>query len=173
MSWYVAMAKNGRALKAYDELTESGFCVVFPMWREYRRDHLGVRRLEERPALGRYLIIDAEEGDLPDIKAAWNVDAMLKDETGPIVLPPAEVDNVIELDGSGILDRTSGYGRKLSKDDMVRLTKGLFEGVIGKLVKQRGHGKWEIEIATTFGRGAGKMVAGEGEVELMDGEKAA
>lgn len=171
MSWYVAIAKNGRALKALDELTEHGYCVVCPLVREYGRTHRGVRTLKESPALLRYLIISAEEHDLPTITACWHIDSMLKDEEGPVVLWPSEVDAVIELDGSGVLDRTSREARTLSEGQMVRLCRGLFEGVVGRLIKHRGHGKWQVELTNAYGHGAGKMVASEDEVEEMAGEQ--
>jgi transcription antitermination factor NusG len=176
MTWYIAVSKAGRTMRAVGELTERGVLTVCPQEKFHHRIR-GRRYTIEKPLLGRYLFVDADDdADLNHIQRTAEVDHILSSERGPLPVPGHFVDMLLEADAEGKFDRTARNHRVLEAKQRVRVSSGLFEGAIGELIKHRGHRRWEVLLSAVYGGGkggAGKMIAGEDELEAVDGEKAA
>lgn len=170
MAWYVAVAKNGRTMKAKGELDAKGFESFLPIERLYGR-RSGFRYLIEKPLLGRYFFVEAADNDdLHHIRKTMDVERILSSETGPLSVDVALIDALRQAETAGSFDKTS-KDRSFGSGERVRITAGPFKDMIGALAKNRGHKRWEV-IVRLFG-GEGPAVTEERNMELICDEKAA
>lgn len=147
MSWYVAVAKNGRTMRAVDELIALGICLVCPIERYHIR-RMGRRYTVEMPLLGRYLLVDAQsDDDLSHIANNAEVDHILSNEKGPATVPARFVDALLEADASGGYDRTSGKAHDFAPGQKVRVVgDGPFADLVGQIARAKGSQRWQIVL---------------------------
>lgn len=151
MSWYVAVAKNGRALRAVDELIAGPTCVLCPIER-YEHRVKGRRFTKERPLLGRYLLIDAEDPeDLIGIRkaAAGEITGFVSDSRGPLRANPVFVDQLLQDDAEGVFWQIKGH-IAFKAGDRVRITAGPFAEMVGELKRVTGSRRWQIFLDSCF-----------------------
>lgn len=145
--WYVAIAKPGRTVRALDEIAALGICTVCPMERYHER-RKGRRYTVERPAYGTYILVNVETfDDLHHINRLFDIQAIMRDEHGFRSFPEAFVDVVLEIDASGILDRTAGARTALERGQKVRIVQdGAFAGLVGMISKSKGRQRWQVVL---------------------------
>lgn len=150
MSWYVAIAKNGRTMRAVDELIAIGICLVCPIERYHVRRQ-GRRYTVEAPLLGRYLLVSADsDDDLSHIANSAEVDHILSSERGPLRVQGRFVDALLEADAGGGYDRTSGKGNEFARGQKVRVIgEGPFADLVGEIALAKGSRRWQIVLDIT------------------------
>ncbi len=137
ISWYAVLTKPQSEAKALDNLLRQGYSAYLPYAR-VQLSHARRRQIALRPLFPRYLFAGLDRSSMPwrPILSTFGVKDLVRAGGEPALVPAEVVSELQEREAAGAFDRT-GRSETLHLGDLVRVTSGLFEDMIGRLVELR------------------------------------
>jgi transcriptional antiterminator RfaH len=135
ISWYAVHTHPHAEAKALDNLLRQGYRAYLPRCRTYV-SHARRRRLVLRPLFPRYLFagLDRAEMRWRPILSTFGVSAVVRAGDRPASVPSEIVAAIREREQQGAFDRLD-LRQTLRPGELVRVTAGAFEDMIGRLVE--------------------------------------
>jgi transcriptional antiterminator RfaH len=139
MQWCAVYTQPHAEPKALDHLLRQGYAAYLPRYRT-KVSHARRRQIVRRPLFPRYLFAGIDRAAMPwrPILSTVGVTDIVRagDEPAPV---PAEIVTAIrEQETTGAFDRLDSR-QMLKLGDLVRVTTGTFEDMVGRLVELRDH----------------------------------
>jgi transcriptional antiterminator RfaH len=137
ISWYAVHTQPHAEAKALDNLLRQGYRAYLPRRRVEIR-HARRRELVLRPLFPRYLFAGLDRATMPwrPILSTFGVSDIVRAGGEPAAVPAEIVAGLREREAAGDFDRPSP-GRALHVGELVRVTTGAFEDMLGRLVELR------------------------------------
>ena len=137
ISWYAVHTQPHAEAKALDNLLRQGYRAYLPRGRTEVR-HARRRQLVLRPLFPRYLFTGLDRATMPwrPILSTFGVSSVVRAGGEPAPVPAEIVAKLREREAAGDFDRPSP-GRALRVGELVRVTTGAFEDMLGRLVELR------------------------------------
>jgi transcriptional antiterminator RfaH len=137
--WYAVYTRPHAETKALEHLLHQGYQAYLPRYRTWV-SHARRRRLVQRPLFPRYLFAGLDRATTrwrPILSTAGIADIVRAgDEPAPV--PCDIVAAIREREAAGSFDCTIAQ-RSLRLGELVRVTTGAFEDMVGRLVELRDH----------------------------------
>ncbi len=137
--WYAVYTRPHAETKALEHLLHQGYQAYLPRYRTWV-SHARRRRLVQRPLFPRYLFAGLDRATTrwrPILSTAGIADIVRAgDEPAPV--PSDIVAAIREREAAGSFDCTIAQ-RSLRLGELVRVTTGAFEDMVGRLVELRDH----------------------------------
>jgi len=137
ISWYAVHTRPQAELRALENLQRQGYQAYLP---RYRTQVSHARRLQTvlRPLFPRYLFagIDRAAMRWRPVLSTIGVSDVIRAGDEPAPLPEGLVESLREQEAAGAFDALVRK-RSLRLGDLVRVTAGVFEDMIGRLVELR------------------------------------
>jgi transcriptional antiterminator RfaH len=137
ISWYAVHTRPQAEAKALENLLRQGYDAYLP---RYRTEIRHARRLQTvlRPLFPRYLFAGLDRGRMRwrPILSTFGVSDMVRAGDEPTPVAAEIIAGLREGERSGAFDRP-WRGRPLRIGDLVRISAGAFEDMIGRLVELR------------------------------------
>jgi transcriptional antiterminator RfaH len=137
ISWYAVRTKPLAEARALENLRRQGYRAYLPRARVELR-HARRRRIVLRPLFPRYLFAGLDRSSMPwrPILSTFGVSDLVRVGGEPARVPPEIVAALEGREAAGAFDRVGRSG-SLRLGDLVRVTSGVFEEMIGRLVELR------------------------------------
>lgn len=137
ISWYAVHTRPQSEMKALEHLLRQGYDAYLPRYRTQIRH---ARRLQTvlRPLFPRYLFagIDRTAMRWRPILSTVGVSDLVRSGDGPLPVAAEIVDALRAQEGAGAFDAL-GRRRAPRLGDLVRISAGAFEDMIGRLIELR------------------------------------
>ena len=137
ISWYAVHTQPHAEAKALDNLLRQGYRAYLPRGRVEIR-HARRRQLVLRPLFPRYLFAGLDRATMlwRPILSTFGVSDIVRAGGEPAPVPAEIVGGLREREATGEFDRPT-QGRALRVGELVRVTAGAFEDMLGRLVELR------------------------------------
>ncbi len=137
ISWYAVHTKPQSEGRALENLLRQGYSAYLPRARVELR-HARKRLIVLRPLFPRYLFAGLDRSSMlwRPILSTFGVKDLVRAGGEPAPVPAEVVAALQEREAAGAFDRTARSGT-LRLGDLVRVTSGAFEDMIGRLVELR------------------------------------
>jgi transcriptional antiterminator RfaH len=137
ISWYAVHTQPHAEAKALDNLLRQGYRAYLPQGRVEIR-HARRRQLVSRPLFPRYLFAGLDRATTlwRPILSTFGVSDIVRTGGEPAPVPAEIVAELRDREARGEFDRPNA-GRSLRVGELVRVTAGAFEDVLGRLVELR------------------------------------
>lgn len=137
ISWYAVQTKPHSEGRALDNLLRQGYGAYLPRAR-VELSHARRRQIVLRPLFPRYLFAGLDRASMPwrPILSTFGVTDLVRAGGEPAPVPAPIIAALQEREAAGAFDRT-GRSATLRLGDLVRVTSGAFEDMIGRLVELR------------------------------------
>jgi transcriptional antiterminator RfaH len=137
ISWYAVHTKPQSEARALDNLLRQGYSAYLPRAR-VEVSHARRRQIVLRPLFPRYLFAGLDRASMlwRPILSTFGVSDLVRAGGEPALVPAEIVAMLQEREAAGVFDRTGRSGT-LRLGDLVRVTSGVFEDMIGRLVELR------------------------------------
>jgi transcriptional antiterminator RfaH len=135
--WYAVRSRPQAEARALENLLRQGYRAYLPRARVELR-HARRRQIVLRPLFPRYLFVGLDRASMAwrPILSTFGVSDLVR-AGGEPALVPAEIVAALEgREAAGAFDRVERSG-SLRLGDLVRVTSGVFEEMIGRLVELR------------------------------------
>jgi transcriptional antiterminator RfaH len=135
IAWYAVYTRPHGEVKALDNLLRQGYAAYLPRYRT-QISHARRRHSVLRPLFPRYLFagIDRAAMRWRPILSTAGVSDLVRAGEEPTAVAPAIVDALREHERAGAFDRLA-QRRPLRLGELVRISAGAFEDMIGRLVE--------------------------------------
>lgn len=156
--WYAVRSSTRRETKALTGLTEQGFAVFMPCETVARRLG-GAEERVSRPLFPGYLFVLAEPEGFRQILEVEGVHQFLRFGAGenlqPFPFPTAAIIEMQAQERAGEFDRTrkTKAPYRPRKGDKVQVTKGTWQGYVGKVINTPTGERVNVMIEGPFGKG--------------------
>jgi transcriptional antiterminator RfaH len=136
-SWYAVYTQPHAEAKALEHLSRQGYCAYLPRYRTWI-SHARRRQTVLRPLFSRYLFAGVERASMRwrPILSTIGVSDVIRTGDEPTPVPPEIVAAIRERESTGAFDRLDPR-ESLRLGELVRVTAGAFEDMVGKLVELR------------------------------------
>jgi transcriptional antiterminator RfaH len=136
-AWYAVHTKPQAETTALANLVRQGYQVYLPQCR-VRVSHARRRVIALRPLFPRYLFASFDRSQKPwrPIRSTHGVRDVVRVGDEPIAVPEALIEALREQEQAGTFDRVTTR-QSFRVGDLVRVTEGAFEEMIGRLVELR------------------------------------
>ena len=137
MQWCAVYTQPHAEAKALDHLLRQGYTAYLPRYRT-KISHARRRQIVLRPLFPRYLFAAVDRATMPwrPILSTIGVSDLVRRGDEPVAVPAEIVAAIREREGAGAFDRL-GNRQTLRLGDLVRVTAGAFEDIVGRLVELR------------------------------------
>ncbi|MGH7064686.1 MAG: transcription termination/antitermination protein NusG [Stellaceae bacterium] len=137
IGWYAVHTQPHAETRARDNLLRQGYAAYLPRCRVYV-SHARRRRVALRPLFPRYLFagVDRAAMRLRPILSTFGVADIVRTGEEPAPVPDEILAALREREAAGLFDQLDP-ARRLRLGEMVRITAGAFEDMIGRLVELR------------------------------------
>jgi transcriptional antiterminator RfaH len=135
--WYAVHTQPHAEIKALDNLLRQGYRAYLPRHRTWVR-HARRRQLTLRPLFPRYLFAGLDCGTMRwrPILSTFGVSDVVRAGDKPVPVPSEVVEAIRNREREGVFDSLDArYALRLG--EMVRVTAGAFEDIVGRLVELR------------------------------------
>jgi transcriptional antiterminator RfaH len=137
ISWYAVHTRPQSETKALENLLRQGYHAYLPRYRTQIRH---ARRLHGvlRPLFPRYLFAGLDRGAMPwrPILSTFGVSDVVRAGDEPMPVAAEIVERLREQEGAGAFEALV-QRRKLRVGELVRVSAGAFEDMVGRLVELR------------------------------------
>jgi transcriptional antiterminator RfaH len=135
--WYAVYTQPHAEAKAFEHLLRQGYSPYLPRYRT-RVSHARRRQILLRPLFPRYLFAGVDRAAMPwrPILSTFGVTDLVRTGDEPTPVPAEIVAAIREREEAGVFDRVDPQ-RSLRLGDLVRVTTGAFEDMVGRLVELR------------------------------------
>lgn len=135
MSWYAVYTRPQAETKALENLLRQGYTAYLPRCRT-EISHAGRRQIVLRPVFPRYLFAGVDRGARRwrPILSTQGVSNVVRAGDEPMPVAPEIIAALQEQEKAGAFDRLA---RPLRLGERVRISAGVFEDMIGRLVELR------------------------------------
>ncbi len=135
--WYAVYTRPHAETKALDHLLRQGYCAYLPRFRT-QITHARRRQVVLRPLFPRYLFAGVGGGTMRwhPIRSTFGVTDLVRAGDEPATVPSEVVEAIREREQAGGFDRL-GLQRSLRLGELVRVTAGALEDLVGRLVELR------------------------------------
>jgi transcriptional antiterminator RfaH len=134
ITWYAAYTQPHAEMKAVAHLARQGYITYLPRCRRWCR-HARKRSLVLRPLFPRYLFVGLDplrQGCRP-IRSTVGVIGLVSSGDLPVVVASEIVESIRQREAEGAFD-LSAPAQRLRSGDLVRVTEGPFENMLGRLL---------------------------------------
>jgi transcriptional antiterminator RfaH len=137
ISWYAVLTRPQAENTALANLLRQGYEAYLPRCR-VRVSHARRREIVLRPLFPRYMFAGADHAVRPwrPIRSTFGVADLVQFGDEPAPVPENIIRSLQEREEAGAFDRISPQ-QSLRIGDLVRVTEGAFEDMIGRLVELR------------------------------------
>jgi transcriptional antiterminator RfaH len=137
ISWYAVHTQPNAEAKALDNLLRQGYHAYLPRRRVEIR-HARRRQLVLRPLFPRYLFAGLDRATMlwRPILSTFGVSGVVRAGGEPAAVPAEIVAELRDREAAGDFDRPRP-GQALRVGELVRVTAGAFEDMLGRLVELR------------------------------------
>ncbi|MFL5269744.1 MAG: transcription termination/antitermination protein NusG [Stellaceae bacterium] len=137
MNWYAVYTQPHAEPKALEHLLRQGYCAYLPRFRA-KVSHARRRQTVLRPLFPRYLFAGVDRATMPwrPILSTVGVSHIVGTREEPTSVPAEIIAAIREREDSGAFDRFD-CRQNLRLGDLVRVTAGAFEDMLGRLVELR------------------------------------
>lgn len=137
IAWYAVYTQPHAEAKAADNLSRQGYSAYLPRYRTWV-SHARRRQTVLRPLFPRYLFAGLDRTAMPwrPILSTIGVMNVVRGGEEPTSVPPEVIAAIREREEVGAFDRLDSR-RALRIGEMVRVTAGAFEDMVGRLVELR------------------------------------
>ncbi len=137
ISWYAVHTKPQAEARACENLLRQGYSAYLPHAR-VEVSHARRKEIVLRPLFPRYLFAGLDRSSMPwrPILSTFGVSALVLAAGEPALVPATVLAALKEREEAGAFDHTGRAGT-LGLGDLVRVTSGVFEDMIGRLVELR------------------------------------
>jgi transcriptional antiterminator RfaH len=137
IAWYAVHTQPHAETRARDNLLRQGYAAYLPRCRVYV-SHARRRRVAVRPLFPRYLFAGVDRAAMRwrPILSTFGVADIVRTGEEPAPVPDEILAALREREGAGLFDLLDP-ARRLRLGEMVRITAGAFEDMIGRLVELR------------------------------------
>jgi transcriptional antiterminator RfaH len=137
IGWYAVYTRPHAETKALDHLLRQGYCAYLPRYRT-QITHARRRQVVLRPLFPRYLFAGIGGGTMRwrPILSTFGVTDLVRAGDEPATVPSGVVEAIREREQAGGFDRL-GLQRSLRLGELVRVTAGALEDLVGRLVELR------------------------------------
>jgi transcriptional antiterminator RfaH len=135
--WYAVYTQPHGETKALEHLSRQGYSVYLPRYRT-RISHARRRLTVSRPLFPRYLFAGIDRASMRwrPILSTFGVADVVRAGDEPAPVPPEIVSAIREREEAGNFDRLNPQ-QSLPLGELVRVTAGAFEDMVGRLVEFR------------------------------------
>jgi transcriptional antiterminator RfaH len=135
--WYAVYTQPRAESVALGNLLRQGYCAYLPRYRT-TVSHARRRETVSRPLFPRYLFAGVDRASMAwrPILSTFGVSGMVRAGDEPVPVPDRLVTTLRAQETAGLLDRIAAT-RTLRVGELVRVTTGAFEDVVGRLVELR------------------------------------
>jgi transcriptional antiterminator RfaH len=137
IAWYAVYAQPHAEAKAAEHLLRQGYSAYLPRYRT-RISHARRRQTVLRPLFPRYLFAGVDRATMPwrPILSTIGVTDVVRAGDEPTPVPREVITAIREREAIGAFDRLDPR-RSLRVGEPVRVTAGVFEDMVGRLVELR------------------------------------
>lgn len=137
IEWYAVYTQPNAEMKAVENLLRQGYAAYLPRYRT-QVSHARRRRFVLRPLFPRYLFAGIDRAAMPwrPILSTFGVADIVRTGDEPAPVAAEIVAAIRERENIGAFDRL-GSRQSLRLGELVRVTTGAFEDMVGKLVELR------------------------------------
>ncbi len=137
ISWYAVHTRPQAEAKALDNLLRQGYAAYLPRYRTEIR-HARRRQIVLRPLFPRYLFagLDRNDARWRPILSTVGVSDLVRAGSEPAPVAPEVIAALREQEEAGLLDRLARH-RSLRLGELVRITTGAFQDMVGRLAELR------------------------------------
>jgi transcriptional antiterminator RfaH len=137
ISWCAVRTKPQAEARALENLLRQGYSAYLPRARVELR-HARRRQIVLRPLFPRYLFVGLDRSATAwrPILSTFGVSDLVRAGGEPVLMRPEIIAALQEREAAGAFDRAARSGL-LRLGDFVRVTSGVFEDMIGRLVELR------------------------------------
>lgn len=137
IGWYAVHTQPHAETRARDNLLRQGYAAYLPRCRVYV-SHARRRRVALRPLFPRYLFAGVDRAAMRwrPILSTFGVADIVRTGEEPAPVPDEILAALREREAAGLFDQLDP-ARRLRLGEMVRITAGAFEDMIGRLVELR------------------------------------
>jgi len=135
--WYVVFTHQHGETKALEHLLRQGYSAYLPRYRT-QVSHARRRHLVLRPLFPRYLFAGIDRASMRwrPILSTFGVADVVRSGDEPAAVPPQIVATIRAKEEAGDFDRLNPQ-QSLRLGELVRVTAGAFEDMVGMLVELR------------------------------------
>jgi transcriptional antiterminator RfaH len=139
MHWYAVYTQPHAEAKAAEHILLQGYSAYLPRYRTWV-SHARLREAVLRPLFPRYLFAGVNRAAMPwrPILSTIGVTDVVRAGDEPTAFPPEVLAAIREREELGAFDLLDPR-QSLSLGSQVRVTAGVFEDVVGRLVELRDH----------------------------------
>ena len=139
MQWYAVYTQPHAEPKALQHLLRQGYTAYLPRYRT-KVSHARRRQIVLRPLFPRYLFAGIDRATMPwrPILSTFGVTDIVRAGDEPALVPTEIVTAIRERENTGAFDRLDSQ-QLLSLGELVRVTTGTFQDMVGRLVELRDH----------------------------------
>ena len=133
--WFAVYTQPHAETRALERLLHQGYEAYLPRYRTWV-SHARRRQLVQRPLFPRYLFAGLDRASMRwrPIASTAGISDIVRAGDEPAVVPGAIVAAIREREAAGVFDRTDPQ-RGLRLGELVRVTTGAFEDMVGRLVE--------------------------------------
>ena len=137
MQWYAVYTQPHAEPKALDHLLRQGYAAYLPRYRT-KVSHARRRQIVLRPLFPRYLFAGIDRATMPwrPILSTVGVTDIVRAGDEPTLVAAKIVTVILERENAGAFDWLDSR-QLLRLGDLVRVTTGAFEDMVGRLVELR------------------------------------
>ena len=137
ISWYAVYTRPQSEGKALANLLRQGYQAYLPRCR-VRVSHARRREVVLRPLFPRYLFAGLDRALMPwrPIRSTFGVAGLVHAGDEPAAVPAEIIRTLRDREAAGAFDRLSPQ-QSLQVGDLVRVTEGAFEDMVGRLIELR------------------------------------
>lgn len=159
ISWYAVLTRPQAESTALANLLRQGYEAYLPRCR-VRVSHARRREIVLRPLFPRYLFAGLDHAVKPwrPIRSTFGVAGLVQFGDEPAPVPENIIRSLREREEAGAFDRVSTE-QSLRIGDLVRVTEGAFEDMIGRLVELRDQDR-VVVLLDLLGRAVRAHLAG-------------
>jgi transcriptional antiterminator RfaH len=135
--WYAVYTQPHAEPKALAHLLRQGYTAYLPRYRT-KVSHARRRQIVLRPLFPRYLFAGIDRATMPwrPILSTVGVSDIVRTGDGPTSVPAEIVTAIRERENTGAFDQLDSR-QMLGLGELVRVTTGAFEDMVGRLVELR------------------------------------
>jgi transcriptional antiterminator RfaH len=137
IGWYAVYTQPHAETKAFHHLLRQGYSAYLPRYRTQVR-HARRKQTVLRPLFPRYLFAGIDQSSMRwrPILSTFGVTDLVRNGNEPAPVPAEVIAAIREREQAGHFDRLNAC-RSLQLGELVRVTAGAFEDVVGRLVELR------------------------------------
>ena len=137
INWYAVYTQPHAEPKALEHLLRQGYAAYLPRYRT-KVSHARRRQIVLRPLFPRYLFAGVDRATMPwrPILSTIGVSDIVRTGDEPTPVPTEIIKEIREREHAGAFDRLDSRPA-LKLGELVRVTAGAFEDMVGRLVELR------------------------------------